>query len=185
MDAIPADLGLQLDMVLRLAGLPLPRSHVGQRFLDVVEALKKGLGYAPDSTLALLIEHYGDAYERWYAPFFRANPHVLENLLINAVVRTLFPFGTDLGANLDKPGALFHVEQSFAMLVVQFALLKGLLIGVSGSHREGFCAGHVIHTIQAATKHFEHHPRFLEEAHALLVSSGLNNLRGLTMLVRN
>jgi lysine-N-methylase len=48
-----------------------------------------------------------------------------------------------------------------AQLTAQFALIKGLLIGVAGFHGEAFSAAHVVHAVQAASKHFEHHPEFL------------------------
>lgn len=181
MDAIPADLPLQLDMVLRLAGMRLPRSHVGARFVETIEAFKKGIGNGPGATIDLLIENYAKAYEQVYEPFFRARPHILENLLINAVFRTLFPFGN----KADKPGAMPEMAREFALLASQFALIKGLLIGVAGCYGPAFCEDHVVQTVQSASKHFEHHPGFLDEAHALLVSSKLDNARGLTMLVRN
>jgi lysine-N-methylase len=181
MDAIPADLPLQLDMVLRLAGMRLPRSHVGARFVETIEAFKKGIGNGPGATIDLLIENYARAYEQVYEPFFRARPHILENLLINAVFRTLFPFGN----KADKPEAIPGMAREFALLASQFALIKGLLIGVAGCYGAAFCEDHVVKTVQSASKHFEHHPGFLDEAYALLVSSKLDNARGLTMLVRN
>jgi len=52
--------------------------------------------------------------------------------------------------------------------------MKGLLIGVAGFHREHFSASHVVHTVQAASKHFEHHPEFLTMAHALLVEKRMD-----------
>jgi lysine-N-methylase len=181
METIPADLNLQLDLVLRLAGLRLARTHVGQRFLDTVEEFKKGIGNGPGSTMESLIACYGKAHDRWYEPFVRAHPHVLENLLVNAVFRSLFPFGSKAGEVNTEP----DMERAFALLVSHFALMKGLLVGVAGCYREDFGAEHVVRTVQSASKHFEHHTGFLDEAYALLVARGLNNARGLTMLVRN
>jgi lysine-N-methylase len=181
METIPADLNLQLDLVLRLAGLRLARTHVGQRFLDTVEEFKKGIGNGPGSTMESLIACYAEAHDRWYEPFVRAHPHVLENLLVNAVFRSLFPFGSKDGEVNTAP----DMERAFALLVSHFALMKGLLIGVAGCYCEEFGAEQVVRTVQSASKHFEHHTGFLDEAYALLVARGLNNARGLTMLVRN
>jgi hypothetical protein len=63
--------------------------------------------------------------------------------------------------------------------------MKGLLIGVAGFHREHFSASHVVHTVQAASKHFEHHPEFLTMAHALLVEKRMDGQLGLAILLRN
>ena len=181
METIPADLPLQLDMVLRLAGMKLARSYVGPRFVETVDAFKLGIGYGPGATLESLVRGYGEAYSRWYEPFFAAHSYILENLMVNTVFRTVFPFGKKgLAAEV-----LPEMEREFALLAIQFALIKGLLIGVAGFHKEAFSSEHVVQTVQSASKHFEHHPDFLEEAQALLIANKLDNARGLTMLVRN
>ena len=181
MDSIPANLEVQMELVLRLAGLQLARTHIGQRYLDTVEDFKRGIGNGPGSTMESLIACYAEAHDRWYEPFLRTHPHVLENLLINTVFRSAFPFGLKGGEVNAEP----DVEREFALLVAQFALMKGLLIGVAGCYREAFGEEHVVRTVQSTAKHFEHHPGFLDEAYALLVASKLDNARGLTMLVRN
>jgi lysine-N-methylase len=181
MDTILPDLPQQLEMVLRLASLQLPRSHIGPRFLETAQAFAQGLGNSPYATMQTLQAAYSEAYTRFYEPFFAHHPHILENLLINHVFRALFPFGQTAGAI--NTGATMARE--FSLLATQFALFKGLLIGVAGRYREKLSTEHVIKTIQSASKHFEHHPRFLDEVHALLVSAQLDNVRGLTMLLKN
>jgi lysine-N-methylase len=181
MDAIPADLGLQLGMVLRLAGLRLPRSHVSGRFLSMIEVFRKGIGYGPEASMESLIASYRADHDEYFRPFFREHPQILENLLINAVFRSLFPFGHVDG----KPNSVPQMQREFAMLALQFSLIKGLLIGVAGHRREAFSVEHVIETVQSASKHFEHHPAFVDEAYALLSGAQLDNVRGLTLLLRN
>ena len=181
MEQIPADLPLQLDMVLQLAGLCRDRAVVGPRFVECIEQFRLGIGYAPEATLQTLIAGYADAQQRYFAPFFKANPHILENYLVNTIFRCQFPFGTKDGRLLSEP----EMARQFALLATQFALVKGLLIGVAGFHKESFSAAHVVQTVQSASKHFEHHPQFLDRVHALLVSTGRDNPHGLTMLLRN
>ncbi len=134
MDGIPADLALQLDMVLQLAGICRDRALVGPRFLECVEAFKTGIGAIPTATMRNLIDNYADAYTRFYAPFFAAHPHILENYLLNAVFRRQFPFGLKDGMIAPMP----EMAREFALLATQFALIKGLLIGVAGCHKENF-----------------------------------------------
>jgi hypothetical protein len=185
MDAIPANVPLQLEMVLRLASLQLPRSHVGERFQQTARWFAQGIGCglasAPNTTMAELSRRYAEAHDVYYAPFFAKHGTMLENLLLNAVFRSLFPFGHKSGHMQAAP----EMAREFSLLATQFALYKGLLIGVAGFHGAAFCADHVVMTVQAASKHFEHHPQFLDEAHALLTSTGLDDVRGLTMLLRN
>jgi lysine-N-methylase len=188
MATLPYDGPAQMDAVLRLAGMMLRRSNITPRFVECIEAFKTGIGNGPGATLESLTSNYAFAHDRFYAPFFDRHPYILENLLINTILRCQFPFGRPPAhmqadpADAEPPTTM---TREFALLTAQFALVKGLLIGVAGCHREGFSAAHVVHTVQAASKHFEHHPEFLKMAHALLVECQLDGARGLAVLLRN
>ena len=132
---------------------------------------------APDQQ----VSSYRENYNRYYAPFLASHPHILENYLANLVFYERFPFGD----------SLFHLDaapdppKAFSHLAIQFALIKGLLIGIAGFYKESFCAAHVVRLVQTVSKRFEHSPSFLTEARALLAQRGMDNVRGLTMLLRN
>jgi lysine-N-methylase len=181
MESIPADLPLQLDMVLRLAGLARERAFIGARFLECIDAFKSGIGARPEATMSDLIAGYAAAHKSYYAPFFAAHPHILENYIANTIFRRQFPFGVKDGKLAPEPDTV----REFELLATQFALIKGLLIGVAGCHKDGFSEADVVHTVQSASKHFEHHPQFLDQVHALLVQTGRDNAQGLTMMLRN
>jgi lysine-N-methylase len=181
MESLPLDNAAQLDAVLRLAGMMLHRANVGARFEECAAAFSAGIGNGPGATLESLAAHYAAAHDRYYEPFMRRSPHIVENYLINTIFRGQFPFGRE-GM---RPGAEPSLTREYALLTAQFALMKGLLIGVAGFHREAFSSFHAVHTVQAASKHFEHHPEFLSMAHSLLVESGLDGARGLAILLRN
>jgi lysine-N-methylase len=186
MEMVPFDRAAQLDVVLRLAGLMLHRSNVRPRFVECIAAFREGIGNGPGATLDSLAAGYSLAYDKYYEPFFRRHPHILENYLINTIARCQFPFGREgmLAGEQAQTSQELHGRE-FASLTVQFALMKGLLIGVAGFHREAFSAAHVVHTVQSASKHFEHHPEFLKLAHELLVESQMDGARGLGILLRN
>jgi lysine-N-methylase len=181
METLPADLPAQLDVVLLLAGLMLHRSNVTQRFGECIHAFTTGIGNGPGATLESLAARYALAHDLDYMPFMRRHPHILENYLINTILRCQFPFGRD-GM---KQGEPFSMTREFTQLTAQFALMKGLLIGVAGFHAEAFSTAHVVHTVQAAGKHFEHHPEFLDLACALLTEKGMDGARGTAVLLRN
>ena len=188
MDTLPLDRAAQLDVVLRLAGSLLHRSNIHPRFVECVQAFTAGIGNAPGATLQSLTARYSLAHDRFYEPFFRRQPHIVENYLINTIIRSQFPFGhegTSANAHDQPSHTLPEMTREFALLASQFALMKGLLIGVAGFHGEAFSAEHVVHTIQAASKHFEHHPEFLKMSHVLLVESRMDGARGLAILLRN
>ncbi|HVU47454.1 MAG TPA: flagellin lysine-N-methylase [Terracidiphilus sp.] len=180
MDALPADDLAQMDTVLRLAGLMLHRSNIGPRFQECINAFTNGIGNAPDATVASLAAHSRSAQARYFAPFFQRHPHILENYLVNTVLRLNFPFGS--AKNPDEKDRT--ISQRFSVLAAQFALIRGLLIGIAGHHRERFSAEHIVHTVQSASKHFEHHPEFAREILALLAERNLDNSTGLTTLLR-
>lgn len=184
MDAMPvdpADPRIQLDAVGRLAGLMLRRSYLRPRYVQCLNEFTAGIGNTPGATLESLAARYTLAHDDFFAPFFGRHPHILENFLINTILRCQFPYGRD---GMKEKGAT-SMTREFALLTAQYALMKGLLIGVAGFHREQFSTEHVVRTVQAATKHFDHHPEFLNLAHELLVERGLNTPLGLTILIRN
>jgi lysine-N-methylase len=190
MNTLPVDHAQQLDLVLLLAGMMLHRSYVRPRFVECVQAFTEGIGNGAGATLESLTAGYQRAHDRYYEPFFQKHPYILENYLVNTIFRCRFPFGRDwtqTGAAPSTPSPLSPISMTreSVLLTAQFALMKGLLIGVAGFHREQFCASHVVHAVQAASKHFEHHTEFLSAAHALLVEKRLDGQLGLAILLRN
>ncbi|MGD0629724.1 MAG: flagellin lysine-N-methylase [Terracidiphilus sp.] len=181
MAALPIDSGAQLDMVLRLAGLMLHKSNVRPRFAECIKAFTAGIGNGPGATFESLRAQYTQAHDRCYQPFFDRHPHIMENFLVNTILRCQFPFGKTAMRNGTPPS----MTREFALLAAQFALMRGLLIGVAGFHGKTFSDAHVVHTVQAASKHFEHHTEFLNLAHALLVEHRMDGARGLAILLRN
>jgi lysine-N-methylase len=181
MEGLPIDRAAQLDVVLRLAGMMLHRSNVRPRFVECVQAFTAGIGNGPGATLESLADRSAQAHDRYYAPFFAQHPHILENYLINTILRLRFPFGKEDA----QAGETFSMARECALLTAQFAMLKGILIGVAGFHREAFSAEQVVHTVQATSKHFEHHPEFLNLAYELLVESRMDGARGMAILLRN
>jgi lysine-N-methylase len=181
MEKMPADPQAQLDVVLRLAGLMLHKSNVRPRFVECVNAFTRGIGNGPHATLETLTAHYAAAHDRCFVPFIERNPNILENFLVNTIVRCQFPFGKAGMAAGARPDS----TRQFSMLIAQFVLIRGLLIGVAGHHGSAFSADHVVHTVQSASKHFEHHPEFLAMAHTLLVESGMDGMRGMAVLLRD
>jgi lysine-N-methylase len=181
MNTLPVDHAQQLDLVLMLAGMLLHQSYVRPRFVECVQAFTEGIGNGPGATLESLTACYAAAHDRYYAPFFQNHPYILENYLTNTIFRCRFPFGRDWA----KTGATPSMTRESNLLTAQFALMKGLLIGVAGFHREQFSAGHVVHTVQTASKHFEHHTEFLTRAYALLVEKRMDGQLGLAVLLRN
>ena len=73
---------------------------------------------------------------------------LLENYLVNYVFKNLFPFGPQKSRVLEPR----NVYAEFNLMVIHFSLIKSLLIGLAGYHRESFGVTHVIALIQAFAK---------------------------------
>ncbi len=181
MNTLPTDHAQQLDLVLLLAGMLLHHSHIRPRFVECIQAFTQGIGNGAGATLKSLAAHYAVAHDRYYAPFFQKHPHILENYLINTIFRRRFPFGSDWARTGSAPSMI----RESALLIAQYALIKGLLIGVAGFHREEFSACHAVHTVQAASRHFEHHTEFLSRVLALLVEKRMDGGLGMAIMLRN
>jgi lysine-N-methylase len=179
--AIPADLALQLDVVMQLVKLRIGDGRLQPRLRETLNAFADGVGFPHETTLEGQCTQYALGYARHYAPFFGRHPHILENLLINMIFRGLFPLGKKLFDAEVRP----EPAREFAMLATEFALIKGVLIGVAAWHKEKFSTAHVVQTVQVITKYFEHNSAFLSKAYELLVARKLDDARGLTMLLRN
>jgi lysine-N-methylase len=178
---IPAHNVHQLHMVTELIRSRVVNAAVSARYMECANAFLKGIGGESATTLEEQSAAYAEAYERFYMPFFFKHPRLLENLLINMVFRSSFPFGQDLFT----PESEVQPTRQFAFLVTEFALIKGMLIGVAGFHKEAFSVEHVVQTVQVIVKYFEHNPLFLTHSLEMLTEKGLNNAEGLTMLLRN
>jgi lysine-N-methylase len=183
-ETIPADLTLQLGMVLELVKLRANQALQAPRLFECIDAFAKGIGYEAGATLQDMSTAYGAAHERYFAPFFDRNPHILENYLINMIFRRLTPLGTPANGKLSHRLPPEPVKE-FALLATEFALVKGLLIGVAGGFGESFSAEHVVQTVQSVSKRFEHNPEFPSKVYHILLDKRLDNAHGLTMLLRN
>jgi lysine-N-methylase len=170
MDGLPSRPEAQLRMVLQIVHYNLnwqdPRFS---RFRECLRDFLAGTGQhnAADKldptalqvavTLGLdtCLQHYVDAHDRYYAPFFEKHPHLLENCLINHIVRVNFPF------HFDIQGQRINPQQQFLLMCLEFALIKGLLIGMAGHYRESFATEHVVKLVQVVAKSIEHSGNFL------------------------
>ena len=181
MESIRPDPAAQLEMVLRLVGLRTGSLELSPRLTECVRAVADGIGWRAGVPLPSHVACYESSYRDYYAPFFDRHPLILENYLMNQMLRHVFPFGI----KLFETSAVPEFAQTFAELATQFALTKGLLIGVAGFYRERFSIDHVVQVVLSISRHFEHSPEFLADAAALLHERKMDNAQGLAMLLRN
>ncbi|HMK21531.1 MAG TPA: hypothetical protein VK466_04310, partial [Terriglobales bacterium] len=151
MEGIPVRVAAQVQMVAQVALGYLPRHK--PELCPIQECLRdflQGLGHLSNASLESCTERYTEACNRYYQPFMEKHPWLLENHLVNHLFRVVFPFGQDERQCFERP------QQEYLMLCLEFALMKGLLIGMAGRYREGFGVEHVVKLVQSLAKSMEH-----------------------------
>lgn len=176
MDGIPAQTELQLGAVIET----IRRHHDLQindpghiRFRECVRDFLHGIRYDPSSPIESCTQFYAEAYRRYYRPFMQEQPYIMENYLVNYVFRTRFPFG------VNPWGEANDVQTEYRMMCIQYAAIKGLLIGMAGHYQAAFAAGHVVKLVQSFSKAVEHCPSFLETTNPRMASAD-----GMALLLR-
>jgi lysine-N-methylase len=168
MDGIPPQATLQLGAVMEVIQRHLDLqiadpSHL--RFRECVQDFLHGIHYDPGSSLESCTPFYAQAQARYYQPFMQDHPFILENYLINYVFRTQFPFGAPPQGETNDP------QSEYLQMSIQYAAIKGLLIGMAGHYQEAFVASHVVKLIQSFSKAVEHCAKFLEASNPALASA--------------
>ncbi len=167
---------LRLEITLRLSDERVRDETAGRRFQETYWQFVQGIASGTDDDL----ERLAWAERTHYRPFMVANPHVLENFLVNYIYQRLFPFGRAGGVTLRERGPF----EEFLLLGTQFGWIEMLLIGVAGRHEEQFGASQVVETVQSFHRAVEHYPGVLEGLLATLQARGIDNLAGMAAMLR-
>jgi lysine-N-methylase len=179
LERIPETHATQFDIVLRLTDQRIRAGGCNNRFLECWEAFLQGIDYSTDSTPTSCAQRYEQAEEEFFRPFFAQHQFILENYLLNYVFRTLFPFGREASAHHTPQGILGE----YMLMITQYTLIKGLLIGMAGHYREAFSTEHVVKLIQSFSKSVEHSPTFLKGINEFIKSRNLGTVQGFAILL--
>lgn len=183
---IPANSAVQLSVVLELIVSRIQADAVPRRFLIAYAQFMQGLGWTEQSTMADISARYQEAYSNVYQPFMAKHAYILENYLVAYTFKTLFPLGGDVANRMMNVNQLGHpIRVHYLQLAAHFAIVKTLLIGLSGLHGEAFAAEHVVDTIQACSKALDHIPSFGSQVVNLLAGKGINGPAAASVLIQN
>jgi lysine-N-methylase len=163
MDRITPQTAMQLAAVLeviRRYNEPKIGDPSQVRFRECLQDFLHGIRFDQSVPVDLQFEScaqcYKAAHNSYYEPFMREHPYMLENYLINYSFRTNFPFGADIRKPVVDP------QNEFLKLSIQYAAIKGFLIGIAGHYKGDFSPGHVVKLVQSFSRAVEHCPAFLE-----------------------
>jgi lysine-N-methylase len=174
METIPVQATAQLNAVIQVLHR-LQSEHAGlSRVQECIQDFMRGIQYDPSASMETMASSYSEAYERYYAPFVEKHPFVMENYLSNYIFRTQFPEGPVPPGERNDPTATFY------RMALQYAMIKGALIGMAGHYREAFGAEQVVKLVQSFSKSAEHSAQFLRGLNSELAGSA-----GLALLLKN
>ena len=176
MDDIPVRSTVQVEMVMQVVHRCL--AHKDPRICRIQECLQdflRGTGYDTAPYLESCTHNYVEAYTHHYEPFMQEHPFLLENYLINHIFRTRFPFGEKVGDEFDNP------QREYLLMCLEFAVIKGLLIGMAGHYREAYGVEHIVKLVQTFSKSMEHSPAIREAINW----QGLADANSMSALLKN
>ena len=179
LESLPRDLRRRIELVLTLTSEQCSNPGSGQRFQDAFWDFVEGIGSAGSAAPDEDMERFRIAERDYYQPLLDAYPFMLENYLVNHMLQHLFPYGR-AGARLIAHCAF---DESL-LLAIQFFWVSSLLIGIAGRHRETFSSDHIVSTVQSFTRAVGHIPQIYEDALAAVRGRGLDDLSGLSILLR-
>jgi lysine-N-methylase len=182
-NAQPAE---QLELVLELIVGRISSDFTAPRLLACYQKFMQAMEWTVESSMTDIGRRYAAAHSQYYEPFMRQHEHILEHYLVSYVHRTLFP----LGPQESTRGLSIHhvantIRDQCLLMLVYYAIVQTLLIGMSAFHKTEFDTAHVIQVIQSFTKAFEHSTSFPERALKILAEKGLSSGATLAILLRN
>jgi lysine-N-methylase len=100
---------------------------------------------------------------------------MMAHFLVSYVHRTPFPLGQRERS----------IRGHCMVLIIHYAVIQTVLIGLAGFYRTDFNTGHAIQVIQLSTKTFGHSLTFPAQVLKILEEHKIQSCAGLAMLRRN
>ena len=176
----------QLEMVLELIVGRISSDFTAPRLLSCYQKFMQAMEWTVESSMTDIGRRYLAAHAQYYAPFMSQHAHILEHYLVSYVHRTLFPLGPQVSS---RGLSVHHIAQSIReqclLMMVYFAIVQTLLIGMAAYHKEEFGTGHVIQVIQSFTKAFEHSLSFPGRALKILAAKRITSCASMAILLLN
>ncbi len=172
LNQLKANAASQLAVVLELVVARMKADYTAPRFRDVYGDFTVGLGMQGDSTIPELAIRYGEAHDRYFAPFVEEHEYIFEHYLVAYAYRTLFPFR-------------HSIADEYLLLSSCFGLTRALAIGLAGKDQMLFGEGHLVKAIQTCSRALEHCASFPDEMLSILAGKGVKGVAGAALLTQN
>ncbi len=169
---LPSNISFQISLCKNLLEYRATSPISSQRYVECFDEMLEGLGMNGEIKDDEIIERYKNAYEMNYRPFIEEHTYILENYLVNYVFMNLFPY--------DKQ----TVTDSFAMLIINFSMIKLHLIGMAKYHKE-LTSDLVVKLVQSYSKTIDHNTAYLRNVEDFMKKQGYTTLAHMVVLVRS
>ena len=131
-----------------------------------------GLNIQDGAEQEVIFNTYKGIRKEYFDDFLSKNEHVLENYIVNLVFRNMFPMYSK------------SIFEDYVMLIVRYAYIKAIAIGMCGKHKESFDRNHLVKIIQTFSRSVEHNNGFLNEINELLKKNGINTIAHMAILIK-
>lgn len=168
---LPENLSFQINMMRDLLKYRLTTGLGSQRYSECLQEVLDGLALEEKENIEQSVECYKKNIVS-YNTFMNEHSYMLENYLVNAVFKDVFPTNYE------------SYYESYVMLIVNFSLLKLHLIGMSGSDA-GLTVEKVIKLIQSYSKVIEHNSSYLSGVREALKDSGYTTMAHMIVLLKS
>lgn len=184
--SIPEQPASLLKVLVTLIEYRLKTGVTGRRFLECFGQFKKGLHLTNEITPEELADSYSKVKSDHYDCFMHQYEYILENYFVNYVFKTLFPFGPQKTIYNQE---IFTVKKTvfteYMLLVLDYAIIKNLLVGISGYWKEQFGTQQVLRLIQSFEKNVGHDVPYLQRLLKFFDDNHMINAACAAMLIKN
>ncbi|AWZ48179.1 hypothetical protein C3495_04830 [Clostridiaceae bacterium 14S0207] len=124
--------------------------NIDKEFLEFYYKTKTGLGYEKEHQEIDLVKGYNLCYKKYYKDFILHKEYIMENFLVNYVFQNTFPVTNK------------KLFDEYIIMVINYALIKVHLVGLSGYYKEKFSEDIVVKFIQKFSKVVMHNSNYIE-----------------------
>lgn len=174
LDEIPVNHIIQMAVMKFLVETRVSAGIKNQTFLDCCNEFLQGIGYSSELDIEESIVRYNQSYNEYYQPYMEKHSYIMENYMVNYVFKKLFPFSGEK-----------YIFDNYVMMIAHYAMIKMLLIGMAGFHKDKFDKAQVARLIQSFAKVIEHNKGYLKSVVDFFHNNQLNSMPYMCILIKN
>lgn len=174
LEAIPTNHIIQMKLMKYLVAAKISKGTKIQGFIDCYNEFLQGIECTSEVDVEEGIVLYNQSYNQYYQPYMEQNAYIMENYMVNYVFKNLFPFAGEK-----------QIFDNYVMMIVHYAMIKMLLIGMAGFHKDKFDNKQVAKLIQSFAKVVEHDKGYLKRMLMFFHDNQLTSMPYMSVLIKN